>query len=126
MRRIPRKVSLGAALGTGMLAAGALGYALFIPAVSGAQTTTVPAGATAAAPAAGGSTTPGPFHSNEDPAHEKGESAQREADENSGKAFAGHGPGDGHFTPNEDPAHEKSESATREAQENAGKAPTTP
>jgi Cu/Zn superoxide dismutase len=120
--RIPSKFSLGAAVGTAMLAAGAFGYALFTPSTGGAQTTTsVPAtgGSNATSPNAGG------FHSNEDPTHEKGESAQREADENSGKAFAGHGPG-GHFTPNEDPTHEKGESAQREAQENAGQAPSVP
>jgi Cu/Zn superoxide dismutase len=104
-----------------MLAAGGFGYALFTPSTSGAQTTSVPAaGVTSTTtPGAGG------FHSNEDPAHEKGESAEREADENSGKAFAGRGPG-GRFTPNEDPAHEKAESAPREADENAGGVPTAP
>jgi hypothetical protein len=121
--RISRKLPLGVAVGGAMLAAGAFGYALFTPTSGGAQTT-------ATVPAAGGTgatTTPrtGAFHSNEDPTHEKGESAQREADENSGKAFAGHGPG-GRFTPNEDPTHEKSESAAREAQENARQVPTTP
>lgn len=118
--RMSRKLPLGVAVGGAMLAAGAFGYALFTPVSSGAQTTTT-------IPAAGGTTTPGPgaFHSNEDPTHEQGESAQREADENSGKAFAGRGPGR-RFTPNEDPTHEKSESTAREAQENAGQVPTTP
>jgi hypothetical protein len=121
--RIPRKFSLGAAVGTAMLAAGACGYALFTPGSSGAQTTTsVPAAGGTAAPQTPGA---GAFRSNEDPTHEKGESAQREADENSGKAFAGRGPG-GRFAPNEDPTHEKSESAAREAQENAGQVPTAP
>jgi hypothetical protein len=117
--RIPNKVSL-AAIGSAMLAAGAFGYALFAPSSSAAQTTTT-------VPVAGGITTPstGAFHSNEGPTHEKSESAQREADENSGKAFAGRGPG-GRFTPNEDPTHEKSESAAREAQENAHQTPTAP
>src|SRR2546429_87984 len=55
--------------------------------------------------------------SNEDPTQEAGESAQREADENSGKAF--HGGGRHGF--NEDPAHEASESPEREAQEDAGR-----
>jgi hypothetical protein len=117
---LSRKVPFGAVLGTAMLAAGAFGYVFFAPASSSAQTTTVPA--------AGGSTTtttPGAHHSNEDPTHEKGESAQREADENSGKAFAGGGH-DGSFTPISDPAHEKTESAAREAQEKAGRAPTQP
>ena len=112
--RVTRKLPLGAAIGGAMLAAGAFGYAVFTPGSSGAQTTT-----TVTTKPAGG--TP---HSNEDPTHEKGESAQREADENSGKAFAGRGRG-GH-TPNEDPAHEKGESAAREAQENAGQGSTAP
>jgi hypothetical protein len=112
--RVTRKLPLGAAIGGAMIAAGAFGYALFTPGSSGAQTTTT----VTTKPAAGAP------HSNEDPAHEKGESAQREADENSGKAFAGRGPG-GH-SPNEDPAHEKAESAAREAQENAGQGSTAP
>jgi hypothetical protein len=116
---LSRKIPVRVALGTVMLAAGAFGYVLFAPGSSGAQTTTVPA--------AGATTNPGTgaFHSNEDPTHEKGESAQREADEKSGKAFAGRDHG-GPFTPNTDPAHEKNESAARAAQENAGQRPTTP
>ena len=68
----------------------------------------------------------GQCHWNEDPAHEKAESAQREAEENSGQActggghFGGPGGPGGAFHPNEDPAHEKAESAQREAQENSG------
>ena len=116
--RISRKLPLGAAVGAAMLAAGGFGYALFTPGSSGAQTTTT-------VPAAGGATTPsaGAFHSNEDPTHEKGESAQREADENSGNAHFGH---HGGFHSNEDPAHEKSESAQREAQENTDSTPSAP
>ena len=113
--RISRKLPLGAAIGGAMLAAGAFGYAVFTPGSSGAQTTT-----TVTAKPAGG--TP---HSNEDATHEKGESAQREADEKSGKAFAGRGQG-GHFTPNEVAAHEKGESTAREAQEKAGQGSTAP
>ncbi len=122
--RISRKFPLGVAVGGAMLAAGAFGYALFTPASSGAQTTTTTVPASGAT---GATITPrtGAIHSNEDPTHEKAESSQREADENSGKAFSGRGPG-GRFTPNEDPTHEKSESAAREAQENAGRVPTTP
>ena len=71
-------------------------------------------------------TTTGTFKSNEDPAHEAGESAAREAQENSGQ-WPGPGPGHGGaFKPNEDPAHEAGESAAREAQEDAGQAPTGP
>lgn len=63
-------------------------------------------------------------HSNEDPAHEAGESAAREAAENNGTAtYGGHG---GRGGSNEDPAHEAGESAAREAQEDAGgTAPST-
>jgi hypothetical protein len=68
-------------------------------------------------------TTTGPFKSNEDPAHEAGESAAVEAAEDSGQhPHGGHG---GQFKPNEDPAHEAGESAAREAQEDAGQRPTT-
>jgi hypothetical protein len=65
------------------------------------------------------SATPTP-KSNEATAHETGETAAREAAENSGQAF---GPGGGH--PNETAAHETGETAAREAAENAGAAPTT-
>ncbi len=121
MISIPRRVSLGAVAGAAMLASGAFGYLLFAPASSSAQTTTT-------VPAAGGATTTtvaAAPHSNEDPTHEKAESAQREADEASGKAFSGDGH-DGAFKPNTDPAHEKAESAAHAAQENAGQVPTAP
>ena len=65
--------------------------------------------------------TSGAFKSNEDPTHEAGESADREAQEDAG-IFPGKHRGGG---PNEDPAHEASESAEREAQENANQAPAT-
>jgi hypothetical protein len=54
----------------------------------------------------------GTFKSNEDATHGKGEAAQQEADEDTGKGHGG-----GMHKPNEDPAHEKGESAAREAQE---------
>ena len=116
---LSRKVPVAAALGATMLAAGAFGYVFLAPASSSAQTTTT-------GPTAVGTTTAaGAYHSNEDPTHEKGESAQREANEDSGKAFAGRAP-DGSLTPNSDPAHEKTESAARAAQEKAGQRPTAP
>jgi hypothetical protein len=69
-------------------------------------------------------TTPGTrgFHSNEDPAHEKGESAAREAAENNGTATYGRG----HGGSTEDKTHEAGESAAREAAENSGTAGSTP
>jgi hypothetical protein len=60
-----------------------------------------------------------PRASNEDPTHEAGESAAREAQEANGV------PG-GAFTPNEDATHEAGESAAREAQEDSGQRPTVP
>jgi hypothetical protein len=105
-------------VGASMLAGGALGLIVFGPSLAGAQTpTTNPPAAATAPPAASGN--PGTFQSNEDPTHEAGESAQREADENSGKGF--HGGGGGRHGFNEDPAHEAGESPQREAQEDAAK-----
>jgi hypothetical protein len=66
----------------------------------------------------------GTFKSNEDPAHEAGESPEREAQEDSGQFSPGHGDGHGHGS-NEDPTHEAGESPEREAQENANQAPTS-
>src|SRR5260221_13250423 len=60
------------------------------------------------------SPSPGTFKSNEDPTHEKGESAAQETAENNG-TFR---PGGGNGPSNEDPAHEAGESAAREAAEN--------
>jgi hypothetical protein len=55
----------------------------------------------------------GSFKSNEDPTHEKGESAAQEAAENNGTFH----PGGGSGPSNETPSHEASESAAREAAE---------
>jgi hypothetical protein len=105
------------ALGGGVLASVALGASTAKPhkgkvhARLAASTTTT------------GTTTTGSFKSNEDPTHEAGESAAREAAEDSGRAGPG---GSGSFKPNEDPTHEAGESAAREAQEDAGQRPTLP
>ena len=111
------KKMMAAAISGSLLAGGALGLIMFGPSLAIAQTTgtTSPPAATAP-PAASGN--PGTFGSNEDPAHEAAESPEREAEENSGRAFGGH------HGFNEDPAHEASESPEREAQENAGNAPS--
>ena len=108
---------MAAVISGSLLAGGALGLTLFGPGLASAQTTgTTSAPAAATAPPAAAGATPGTFSSNEDPAHEAGESAQREADEDSGKAFGGpHGS-------NEDAAHEASESPAREAEEDAANA----
>ena len=89
-----RKAALGAALVASTLTGGAIGAALFAGSASNAATTstTTPSSSSGSpstgsspsgAPAYGGA--PGTFHSNEDPAHEAGESAQREAQENAGQ-----------------------------------------
>jgi hypothetical protein len=89
-----RKAAIGAALVASTLTGGAIGAALFAGSASNAATTstTTPSSSsgsssngssTSGAPAYGGAT--GRFHSNEDPAHEAGESAQREAQENAGQ-----------------------------------------
>jgi hypothetical protein len=105
-------MSVVAGLVAGGVAGAALGITGFAGAASSPSTTVAPA-----TPAPSG-TTP---QSNEDPTHEQGESAQREADENAGRV--------GHHGRNEDPAHESSESPQREAEEDAGNggaAATTP
>jgi len=100
-----RKGALVAVALTSM-AAGAIGAWVFAPGFGSAATSTTTPNAN------GGSS--GTFHSNEDPTHEKNESAQREAEENSGQ-FA---PGGWMHGSNEDPTHEAGESPQREAEEN--------
>ena len=83
-------------LGKGALAAiavtsmglGAAGALVFAPTASSAAPSTTSPNSTGSAPNANGGSSSG-FHSNEDPAHEKNESSQREAEENSGQ-FSGH------------------------------------
>ena len=107
-------------LGKGTLAAivlssmtmGAVGAWIFAPWAGDA--------ATSSTTSPGASNGTHAFHSNEDPNHEKAESPQREAAENSGQFHGGWGQGHS----NEDPTHEKSESAQREAQEDGGQLPT--
>ncbi len=103
-----------AAIAASILAGGAGGVTLFGPRLAGAQTTTTNP------PTTGNAPSNGTFRSNEDPTHESTESPQREADEDAGRGFRGHGGGS-----NEDPTHEASESPEREAAENARQAPST-
>jgi hypothetical protein len=75
-----RKAVVAAALVGSTLTGGAIGAAVFAGSSAGAQTsstTTAPA-----SPAVGAN---GTFHSNEDAAHEAGESAEREAQEDAGQ-----------------------------------------
>ncbi|MEN3315246.1 MAG: hypothetical protein V7605_1480 [Acidimicrobiaceae bacterium] len=110
--KLNRKTA-AAAMAASMLVGGAAGVTLFGPRLAGAQTSTTNPPATS---------TPGSAKvgSNEDPAHEATESPQREADEDAGRGFRGHGGGS-----NEDPTHEASESPEREAAEDAHQAPAT-
>lgn len=104
-----------------LIAGGAIGATLAGPLAAAAANTgnsTQQIAATASPSAAAGT-----FKSNEATAHEAGESATVEAQENSGQRPGG---GTGKFTPNENATHETTESAAREAQENAGQRPTVP
>ena len=78
--RIRRAAATALLVGVGAVG-GAVGAAWLIGSPAGAASTPVPA-ATTEAPDS--STSNGTFHSNEDPAHEKGESAAREAQEDAG------------------------------------------
>jgi hypothetical protein len=95
----------------GSLVAVAMLFGIVLGATVLAKSSVTPANAavTAASPSPG-------FKSNEDPTHEKGETAAQEAAENSGQRPFGGGFG-GHS--NEDPTHEKGETAAQEAAENA-------
>jgi len=110
-----RNALLGVVVVGAVAVGGAFGATVLAPIAGNAAST----GASGSTGSTGATPT---FHSNEATAHEKTESAQREADEASGKA----GFGDGTFHPNLDPAHEKTESAARAAQEAAGQMPTVP
>ena len=114
-----RKAALAATVIGSVLGGGALGAWLAVPGTGGAATADTTA--TAGTGATGGWSS-GATKSNEDPTHEQSESAQREADENSGKAHFG----DGGFHSNENSSHEQGESAQREADEKAGSTPSAP
>jgi len=120
---LARKSILALLVGGSMLAGVAVGAIAFGAGAARALAATNPA-----ASASPGTRT---FTPNEDPAHEAGESAAREAQEDAGqvptvKGASHNGGAGGAFKPNEDPAHEAGESAAREAQEDAGQTPTVP
>jgi hypothetical protein len=78
----PRKAVIAALAGGSMLAGVALGAAFTAGTGSSANAATTTTNANTRADA---SASPGVFVSNEDPAHEAGESAEREAQENAGQ-----------------------------------------
>jgi hypothetical protein len=79
---LTRKALLATAMAGSMLGGGAIGVAVFGASSGSAQTT---GSSTTTAPAATNGAPSGTFKPNEDPTHEKGESAQREAQENAGQ-----------------------------------------
>ena len=103
-----RTLLFGSTLAAAMIAGGVLGATALAKAPAASANSVL----AAASPAP-------TFKSNEDATHEKGETAAREAAENSGQRPFGNG---GH--PNETAAHEAGESAAREAAENAGVKPS--
>jgi hypothetical protein len=78
---LTRKAVLATAMAGSMLGGGALGVAVFGASSGTAQTT----GSSTTAPAATNGAPSGTFKPNEDTTHEKGESAQREAQEDAGQ-----------------------------------------
>jgi hypothetical protein len=76
-----KSMILGAAVGGSLLTGGVIGATLAGPLLASAATTSSNAATAAASPSA----TTGKFVPNEDPAHEAGESAEREAQENAGQ-----------------------------------------
>jgi len=104
---LAKKLGIPSLIAAAALGGAALGATVFAPASGNAQTSTTGG-------SSGSSATPGTDTSNSDPTHEASESAQREADETSGKIQPGVG---GHS--NTDPAHEAAESPERAAQEKA-------
>ncbi|HSS08399.1 MAG TPA: hypothetical protein VLL25_00845 [Acidimicrobiales bacterium] len=85
-----RKAAIAVAMVGSTLTGGAIGAALFTGSSSNAATTstTTPAassGSSSSAPSAASPAPSGTFHPNENAAHEAGESAQREAQENAGQ-----------------------------------------
>ena len=100
-------------LASALAAATAFGGVLGATAVALSPLITANAASPSPSPAPGSGS--GTFKSNEDPTHEKGESAAREAAENNGTFHPAGGPGGG--PSNETAAHEATESAAREAAE---------
>jgi hypothetical protein len=79
------KALVGSAILGSMIAGGAIGSTLFGGAASAQTSTTTTTPAATSTPAAGTAPAAGTFKPNEDPTHEAGESAAREAQENAGQ-----------------------------------------
>jgi hypothetical protein len=81
---LTRKAVLATAMAGSMLGGGAIGVAVFGAGSGSAQTSSTTT-APAATPGATNAPPSGTFKPNEDPTHEKGESAQRETQETAGQ-----------------------------------------
>jgi hypothetical protein len=84
MNRIKMTIAAGA-MAASMLTGGVIGAALWSTSAVAASAATTPTAATAASPTTGAAPAAGTFKPNEDPTHEAGESAAREAQENAGQ-----------------------------------------
>jgi uncharacterized membrane protein len=82
MNRYKRALA-GAAIAGSMVVGGVAGAVIYAASTITASAASPPAAVAAASPSP--TTTPGKFVPNEDPAHEAGESAAREAQENAGQ-----------------------------------------
>ena len=82
---LTRKAVLATAMAGSMLGGGAIGVAVFGANSGSAQSTGSSSSSTPAPAADNGAAPSGTFKPNEDATHEKGESAQREAQENAGQ-----------------------------------------
>lgn len=76
-----RRTAIAATIAGSMLVGGVAGAVLYGATMLSASAATTPT----PTPASGSTTTPGKFVPNEDPTHEAGESAAREAQENAGQ-----------------------------------------
>ena len=79
------KALVGSAILGSMITGGAIGASLFGTAASAQTSTTTTTPAATSTPAATTTPAAGTFKPNEDPTHEAGESAAREAQENAGQ-----------------------------------------
>jgi hypothetical protein len=121
--RLGRRGAIGATAAGLVLGGIAGGYVVTHAATSTPSAVAGSSGAGATPAPATSTPSSGTFHPNENTSHEAGESATREAQENSGQAPAAMS---GTFHPNENGSHEAGESAAREAQESSGQRPTVP
>jgi hypothetical protein len=84
MNRVKMAIAAGA-MAASMLTGGVIGAALWSTSTVAASAATTPTATATASPSTGTAPAAGTFKPNEDPTHEAGESAAREAQENAGQ-----------------------------------------